>query len=308
VLPGSEPDTVRRNPPRDWAAPPPWLASSEGPVGTDDAEPPPFLGRRGDPAAGLAGSAADRLAGGPPVGRRAREEEPWNDPASDEHRPAAALGAAGVAAGAAAASAAASRRSGSRTPAQSDIEAAWDEDVEGEAQPRRITRRPRAYDQHLGGPDGPDWERPRRYEAYPTIRTRVSMPQVPRLAGMAVVIALLAIALFFLPGLLNLGGGGGAQPGASSSTRPAASVASLAPTQPPAPTPVVYTLKKNDVLSKVAAKYGLTLDELLAANPDIKNPNKVAEGQQIIIPAPSAAAPDQVGRSAAPSGGGSPAP
>ncbi|HEV7809019.1 MAG TPA: hypothetical protein VGO64_00355, partial [Candidatus Limnocylindrales bacterium] len=61
-----ERDAVRRNPPRDWSAPPPWLASSErGQGGDDDSNAPSFLGRRAsNPGQGLAGSAADRLAGG----------------------------------------------------------------------------------------------------------------------------------------------------------------------------------------------------------------------------------------------------
>src|SRR5262249_23149142 len=45
---------VHRNPPRDWAAPPPWLASSEAGA-DDDAEPPSFLNRRvSEPGQGLA--------------------------------------------------------------------------------------------------------------------------------------------------------------------------------------------------------------------------------------------------------------
>src|SRR5262249_43352985 len=160
-------------------------------------------------------------------------------------------------------------------------------------EPNRVPRRPRAYDQHLGGPNGPDWERPKRYEAYPTIRPRVAVPQVPRIAVMAVAIGLLAVLLFFFaPGILNLGGGGGGSGGASPSPSAAPSI-SFEPTEPPAPTPVVYTIKKGDTLSKVAKAHGITLDELLQANPSIKNPNKVSEGQQIVIPAPSTEPGDQ---------------
>lgn len=113
------------------------------------------------------------------------------------------------------------------------------------------------------------------------------MPQVPRLALLAGLVLVLAIALFLLPGILNIGGGPSAGGPAASASAPTASrPASHAPTVPPAPTPTVYTVKKGDTLSKIAARNGLTLDELLAANPDIKNPNKVGEGQQIIIPAP----------------------
>jgi LysM domain len=291
-----EPDAVRRNPPRDWAAPPPWLASSErGARPGDEAEPPPFLGRRAEPGQGLAGSAADRLAGGPPPSRHPGDDD------GDEPWAAGAAMAAGAAAGAAA-TGAAGRSPAASAPSVSRDAEPDDGEPDGDDAPRRPTKRPRAYAQHLGGTDGPDWERPRRSEAYPTIRSRVAMPQVPRLAVMAGAVAILAIALFLLPSILGLGGTAGGPAGSGS---PAASEAaqSLAPTPIPAPTPVVYTLKKGDTLSKIAARNGLTLDELLAANPAIKNPNKVAEGQQIIIPVPSGAPPADVGGSASPSSG-----
>ena len=117
---------------------------------------------------------------------------------------------------------------------------------------------------------------------------------------MAAVIVALMAALFFLPGMINLGGSG-ARSSASPSAGAAGPSASLAPTIPPAPTPVLYTIKKGDTLSKIATANGLTLDELLAANPTIKDPNKIGLGQQIIIPAPSAEPPDTVGESGSPS-------
>jgi len=117
---------------------------------------------------------------------------------------------------------------------------------------------------------------------------------------MAAAVAVLAIALFFLPALLNLGGGSGG-PAGSGSPGSSQAAQSLQPTVPRAPTPIVYTIKKGDTLSKIAASHGLTLEELMAANPAIKNPNKVAEGQQIVIPTPSEAPPAEVGGSRAPS-------
>ena len=45
-------------------------------------------------------------------------------------------------------------------------------------------------------------------------------------------------------------------------------------------------IKQKDTLSKVAKRFGVTLEDLLAANPDIKNPDKISIGQQIIIPLP----------------------
>jgi LysM domain len=253
----------RRNPPRDWSAPPPWLASSEA-GRSMPADPPDFLAGRSDPARGLAGSAADLLAGGSPPRAVPPQARPAPPPDPPPH-----------------------------APAEPDVE---ERDLPRPAVP---SRRPRAYDQHLGGPStGPDWERPRRYEAYPTIKTRMSLPSIPRLAGMAAAIALAAVALFFLPALLGLGAND--EPTASRSPSPAPS-RSIAPTEPPAATPIVYIIKKGDTLSKIAVAHGISLEELRAANPTIKDPNLIKEGQQITIPAPAPSIPDEFGGSAAPS-------
>lgn len=274
---------AQRNPPRDWAAPPPWLTSGERSRGGDDSEAPSFLGRRGaEPGQGLAGSAADRMAGGyvaPAQPERSHDEEEWTSAA----RPAGT----------------ASRASRPQARETQDL----DEDGDlVDDEPRRSSRRPRAYAQHLGGPDGPDWERPRRYEAYPTIRTRVGLPggRVPPILTMAGLVAVAALALFFLPGLLNFGGGGGPVGSAAPSLGAAQPSVSLAPTTPPEPTPELYTIKKGETLSKIATAHGLTLEELLAANPAIKNPNKISEGQQIIIPVPGEEPPETVGESTTP--------
>jgi LysM repeat protein len=103
---------------------------------------------------------------------------------------------------------------------------------------------------------------------------------------MAGALVIAALALFFLPALLGVGGDNGgvgstAQPGASQG----AATASVAPTEPPAPTPQVYVIKENDTLSTVASSFGLTLDELLAVNPDFQeNPDRVNIGDEIVIP------------------------
>src|SRR4051812_4128083 len=74
-------DLAQRNPPRDWSAPPPWLASAEARRG-DDAQPPSFLGRRAsEPGQGLAGSPADQMAGGEATQPRPRDDEEWTSSA-----------------------------------------------------------------------------------------------------------------------------------------------------------------------------------------------------------------------------------
>jgi LysM domain len=231
-------------------------------------EPPPFLSHRTtEPGQGLAGSAADRLAGGP---QRDAEAAPVERARLDTDEPRVA-----------------------------DRAHPYDDRDREEEPPRRPARRPRAYEQHLGGTDGPDWERPRRYEAYPTIKTGMAMPNLSRLTVMALAIGVAAVALFFLPAILGIGGGG--SPAASVRPSVGAPSASLAPTEPPAPTPFLYTIKKNDTLSKIATAHGITVDELRAANPQIKNPDRIVEGQQITIPTPSAAPPEEIGGSAEPS-------
>jgi nucleoid-associated protein YgaU len=133
---------------------------------------------------------------------------------------------------------------------------------------------------------GPAWERSRRFEAYPTIRTRVGLPQLPRIAVLAVALAVAALGLFFLPALLGVGGGGTNDPGSPSpSGSQSAATSSPAPSVSVAPSQQVYVIAAGDTLSKVAKRFGVTLAELLAANKDtITNPDKIAIGVEIIIP------------------------
>lgn len=62
---------------------------------------------------------------------------------------------------------------------------------------------------------------------------------------------------------------------------------------PPTPTavPVViepeeltYTVEAGDLLGAIAQRFGLTLDELLAANPQITDPNTIQVGDVVTIP------------------------
>ncbi len=154
--------------------------------------------------------------------------------------------------------------------------------------------------------DGPSWEQAKHYEAYPTIKTRAGLPGVPRLAALAAALVLGALILFMLPGLLGVGG---TAPGSSASPTPGASdVAasdSPAPTVNAAPTPQTYTIKTGDTLNKIAKKFGLTVDALLAANKQIKNPNKISIGDVLKIPSVT---PDEVTDSSAAAPSDSPKP
>jgi nucleoid-associated protein YgaU len=46
-----------------------------------------------------------------------------------------------------------------------------------------------------------------------------------------------------------------------------------------------YTVKRGDTLSKIAAAHSTTVEKFLAANPEITNPDRIYEGQVLILPA-----------------------
>lgn len=49
-------------------------------------------------------------------------------------------------------------------------------------------------------------------------------------------------------------------------------------------TKTTHTVVQGDTLWRIANTYGITLQELLAANPIIKNPNLIVAGQKVVIP------------------------
>ncbi len=49
------------------------------------------------------------------------------------------------------------------------------------------------------------------------------------------------------------------------------------------PITVTYTVKKNDYMRKIAREHGITLEQLITLNPQIKNPNLIYAGQVLTI-------------------------
>jgi LysM repeat protein len=71
----------------------------------------------------------------------------------------------------------------------------------------------------------------------------------------------------------------------------------LTPTITPTPTPsgpVTYIVESGDTLFSIAEQFGISIDQLLAYNPEIAaNPNSIGVGSQIIIPAADSPLPSK---------------
>lgn len=77
------------------------------------------------------------------------------------------------------------------------------------------------------------------------------------------------------------GSNGGETPGQTATQEPSS----------PTPSgPQTHTVQAGEFLSTIAPQYGVTVDEILAAN-DITDANLIFPGQELIIPEPGAAAP-----------------
>jgi LysM repeat protein len=58
---------------------------------------------------------------------------------------------------------------------------------------------------------------------------------------------------------------------------------SLTPTLAPTPTPRTYTVRQGDTYGSIAATFGVTVDDLIKANPSV-DPNALPIGQVLVIP------------------------
>ncbi len=321
------PGSSQRNPPRNWAAPPPWMSRAdrraresdadwEDDGAADDEEPRPDVPRRGR---GLSGSYADRVASDPAASMPGGL--PDDELGSITGVEIGGLGGIGaVGAGTGGSGVAQPRPSATppapaqRAPAPRAPEWEPEEEEEAAAPPPPPVRRRERDAAHLGapaprhdervsagtGPGGterradrrregpaPEWERARPLEAYPTLRSR-RLPElsVPPILVAVVALALAAAVLFALPGLLGFGG-----PQAGSSTTPSRAGAtllpSLAPTPVPQPTAVTYTVAAGDTMSRIAGRFGVPLEELIAANSEtVPDPDALQIGDVLIIPVP----------------------
>lgn len=69
----------------------------------------------------------------------------------------------------------------------------------------------------------------------------------------------------------------------------------IAPTPPrpsPTPGPLLYTVQEGDTMFSIATEFGVTLEELVAAN-GVSDPNVLSIGQVLVIPGRTAPAPGE---------------
>jgi nucleoid-associated protein YgaU len=266
-------DQPQRNPPRNWSAPPPWAGRGEPP-------PDDWVD---DGGRGLSGSYADRVASGTEV---AGMPAPDLGPDQDDD------GSLGLAAAAAAPIADAGTGAGafSDGPAVQPPSSAAPPPVDAPSASAAAQANPGGEPpRRRRDANAPEWERARPLEVYPTLRAR-RLPElsVPPLLVAVVAVALAAAVLFALPGLLGFGS---PQVQSSPSPSPLASTtpASIAPTLVPEPTQVTYIVQSGDTMSKIAKRFHVTLDDLIAANREtIPNPDQLQIGDLVIIPVPQA--------------------
>jgi LysM repeat protein len=114
---------------------------------------------------------------------------------------------------------------------------------------------------------------------------------VSRLVMWAGILGIAIVVVFAVPFLFRGLGGSPAGSPSPIATALASPTAEPSPTPEPVATPLVYTVKSGDTLSKIATKYKVTVDKILEANPKITNANKIQPGDKITIPTPP---PDEV--------------
>jgi hypothetical protein len=139
------------------------------------------------------------------------------------------------------------------------------------------------------GPTHPGWENPPRLESFPRLRSRDDRRANQPLFIAAVFIAAIMVALVVYPFVFgsNHGStvsGSGSPVGSRASNGPASSP-SVGVSTSPSFAFQRYTVKTNDNLTDIAARYNLQLWEILKANPELQNnPSYIQVGKVLNIP------------------------
>jgi LysM repeat protein len=142
------------------------------------------------------------------------------------------------------------------------------------------------------GPSHPGWETPPRLENFPRLRSREDRRtnQPLLFAAVGVSLVMLALALFPIvtsskstaPGGSDSSAPGVVGPGPVQSAVPSGGAASASPRT----TFFQYVIKSGDQMWAIARVFNIQLQDLIDANPQIKDPNHLEVGQALNIPPP----------------------
>jgi nucleoid-associated protein YgaU len=136
----------------------------------------------------------------------------------------------------------------------------------------------------------PSWERDRDFATRADGRFTNLLSRATTALIILAIVALIGLAIILAPGLLG-GQHQPTQPAVIGSPSPSVNQ-SVEPTFTPEPTIEpqpsadlqTYTIKPGDNLTAIARRFGLTIEQLLAANPEITDANDIFAGQVINIP------------------------
>jgi LysM repeat protein len=144
----------------------------------------------------------------------------------------------------------------------------------------------------------PSWERDPHFATSRDNRLASLLSRATTLLLVLALLALAAMAVVLAPGLIPAGGGQ-SQPAGAVSPTPATGqspgqsgpaeqspAASVVPSIEPSGGPIgdSYTIKSGDNLCNVSKALGLSYQQLVGANPQITNPNKIKVGQVLTVP------------------------
>ena len=161
----------------------------------------------------------------------------------------------------------------------------------------------------------PSWETTDRYGAQQDREPRSSgtIGRILTLVAVVIILGLGVLTVLLVPGLL--GGSPGnpintfrptlaaapsgtpAQTSVAVVTTPTVLSASPSPAATPTaaatpqPSPRLYKIKTGDTMARISRKFDVSVEEILAANPQITNPDRIQVGQFIVIPMSAAATP-----------------
>lgn len=141
------------------------------------------------------------------------------------------------------------------------------------------------------GPSHPGWETPPRLENFPRLRSREERRANQPLLFAAIGMAVLMVALALFPIVTSKGGtaagsGSGGLGGSGSGLIATSPSPSVSPSTASGPTFFQYTVRSGDQMWAIAKYFNILLPDLVAANPQVKDPGHLEIGWILNIPPP----------------------